>query len=42
VEMISQRIRSKLRRTDDVERMSLRELITGFPQRMADALTRSK
>ena len=41
VEMISQRIRSYLRRGNDIDRMSLYELIVGFPQRMSDALLRS-
>jgi len=38
VELFSQRLRSRLR-SDDVE-MSLWELITGFPNRMADSLMR--
>lgn len=42
VEMMSQRIRSKLRRTDDTEHQSLLELLVGFPQRMADAVVRSR
>jgi phosphonate transport system permease protein len=42
VEMISQRTRSYLRNSDDQEVMSLYELVVGFPQRMSDALLRSR
>jgi phosphonate transport system permease protein len=42
VEMISQRTRSYLRHSDDQETMSLYELIIGFPERMSDALLRSR
>lgn len=42
VEMFSQRTRSYLRRGDDVETLSLYELLVGFPGRMADALVRSR
>jgi phosphonate transport system permease protein len=42
VEMISQRVRSRLRRGDDTDTLSLYELIVGFPGRMSDALLRSK
>ena len=38
VELFSQRLRSRLR--SDEERMGLYELITGFPQRMADSVTK--
>jgi phosphonate transport system permease protein len=38
VELFSQRLRSRLR--SDEEKMGLWELITGFPQRMADSLRR--
>jgi hypothetical protein len=40
--MISQRVRSRLRRGDDTDTLSLYELIVGFPGRMSDALLRSK
>jgi phosphonate transport system permease protein len=42
VEMVSQRTRSYLRRSDDEETMSLSELVVGFPRRMSDALLRSR
>jgi phosphonate transport system permease protein len=38
VEMISQRTRSYLREDDDVERLSLYQLIVGFPKRMSDSI----
>ena len=38
VEMISQRTRSYLREDDDVEQMSLYQLIVGFPKRMSDSV----
>jgi len=38
VEMISQRTRSYLREGDDEERLSLCQLIVGFPERMSDSL----
>ncbi len=38
VEMISQRTRSYLREGDDVEEMSFRQLVFGFPRRMSDSL----
>ncbi|WP_082230147.1 phosphonate ABC transporter, permease protein PhnE [Halorubrum lipolyticum] len=38
VEMISQRTRSYLREGDDVERLSVYQLVVGFPRRMSDSL----
>jgi phosphonate metabolism protein (transferase hexapeptide repeat family) len=42
VETISQRVRSRLRRGDDIDTLSLYEPIAGFPRQMSDALLRSR